>query len=191
MDIAGVVSGGLGLLVALIAFWRTMKRESPQLASGIGGVLIVYNLQGDADYLLCDLTFSNLSDSGNSIIEYGLSLGPPYEASTRPVHYGETVFGESVLEPALGSPFSPDKLALKEKQLEWLSNPVNLLPHESRIGYVGFPLPSIPKDIVKGVPFVLWIVPSEGKPISIHVDLRTMQWTAIEGGIAMEKDVVV
>ena len=55
-----------------------------------------------AQYLLLEVGISNLSDAANSVVEYGLVLGPPYNTSTRPIHHSETPVGETVLEPAPG-----------------------------------------------------------------------------------------
>ena len=148
---------GISLLIAsintaivIITLRRSSARQQPNLVAQIIRWSIVYSAGGTADYLLLEVTISNLSDVGNSVVGYGLAVGPPYNDSTGPVEYNQTPLGETVLLPSAGSTFTPDPLALRKMRLKHLSNPVNVPPHESNIGWISFPLPSVPPHLVKG-----------------------------------------
>ena len=57
-----------------------------------------------------------------------------------------------------------------------LATPVNLPPHSSASGFIGFPLPSIPRSIVKAVEYSLIVMPSEGQPALIPLILGEYDW---------------
>ena len=183
MDVATLVISSLAIVISLSAIilsagalWRTVRRQRPRLEGILGDVSLVYGADESTEFLLTHLTLMNQSDVGTSIVEYGLILGPPYNNSTMPIYYSETDLGESILEAPSGSPFGPKRLALYETHLEWLANPVNIPPHESRSGWIGFPLPSVPKDIVKGVPYEFYIRSSEGESTLVDLDLNEKEW---------------
>ena len=171
----------VALVVRIASLRRTSARQKPRIVVEMLRWMFVYGKHGKADFLLIEIRASNGSDLANSIVEYGLVIGPPYRDSIGPVHYSKTQAGETVLDPTPGSRFRPDPLALKGISLDFLSNPANLPPHESRIGWVAFPLPSIPVEIAKGVPFLLWTVLGEGDPVVTQVDLSTGDSVVIDG----------
>lgn len=179
----GIFLGLVGTCIAVLTFLRIVRRQRPNLAVETAHWIIAYGLERKADYLLFEVAATNRSDVGNTILEYGLVIGRPYNTSTRPIHFSETALGETILEPAPGSPFSPGRIALKNVRLDHLANPVNLPPHEARIGWVGFPLPSIQAENVQGVDYWLWVVTGEGRPVVLEVDLRTAEWTKMHGEV--------
>lgn len=199
MDVDWIARGlaGASLLIAIVgtslkvgAMFRSLTRQRPKLTGTIANCLLTYGLGERADYLSIEISISNLSDTPNSVVEYGLVLGPPYNTSTRPINYRETTLGETILEHSPGSDIRPEPLALKGMQLEFLSNPVNLPAHETRIGWVGFPLPSVPAEVAKGIPMVLWAIAVEGEPLVLGVDLTEFVFERIPGGLPGEQAVV-
>ena len=117
-----------------------------------------------------------MSDMSNSIVEYGLIVGHPYSVSRIPIHYSETKLGESILE----AEDMQKRLAVKKTRFDWLVTPVNLLPYSSASGFIGFPLPSIPRSIVKNAEYALIVMPSEGQPALIPLILREYDWKTTE-----------
>lgn len=179
--IAGFLVAAIGVGAGVVSLRRSITRQRPNLAIDAARWMLVYGLDIRVHYLLVEINISNLSDVSNSILEYGLVLGPPYSTSVQPIHYSETRLGETILEYSPGSRFRPDPLALKDIHLDFLSNPANVPPHESRSGWVGFPLPSVPAEIAKGVPFFLWVIASEGDPMSLRIDLSDPNSEVIRG----------
>ena len=165
----------------MVSLRRSVTRQRPNLLGDMVHWMIVYGLDERAHYLLIEINISNLSDVANSVVEYGLVLGPPYNTSTRPIHHSMTLLNETVLEHSPGSEIRSEPLALKGIHLDFLSNPVNIPAHESRIGWVGFPLPSVPAEVAKGVPFFLWAVANEGKPLMLEIDLSESDYEVIQG----------
>ena len=145
--------------------------------------MLVYSLDNKADYLLLEIDVTNLSDVANSVVEYGLLLGAPYNTSTRPIHYSKNSADDTVLEYSPGSEIRPEPIALEGTRLEFLSNPVNIPAHETRAGWVGFPLPSVPAEVAHGIPFLLWVVASEGDPFVLEVDLAERDYEVVQGGV--------
>ncbi len=166
---------------------RSASRQRPNLQGDVAHCMFSYATDDRAQYLSIEIAISNLSDVANSVVEYGLLIGAPYNTSVRPIHFSETPFGETVLEPGPGSEIRPDPLAIKGVKLEFLSNPLNLPAHESRIGWVGFPLPDIPADVAKAVIYGLWIVASEGDPLLLPIDSSTFDYEVI--GCVSSEDV--
>lgn len=190
MDVDWVARGIaiVSLLVAIVgtgarvvSMRRSATRQRPNLQGDMAYWMLVFGPDNKAHYLLIQVNISNLSDIANSVVEYGLVLGPPYNTSTRPIHHSKTSFDETILEYGPGSEIRPEPLALKDIQLEFLSNPANIPAHETRSGWVGFPLPSVPAEVVKGVPFFIWVVASEGKPIVLEIDLSESSYDVIQG----------
>ena len=190
MDVDWIARGiaAVGLLVAIVgagtgvaSLRRSARRQRPNLVGKMAHWMLVYGQEHKAQYLLLEVGISNLSDAASSVVEYGLVLGPPYNTSTRPIHHSETPVGETVLEPAPGSDIHPEPFALKGMRLEFLSNPVNIPAHETRIGWVGFPLPAVPAEVAKGVPFFLCAVASEGTPLVLEIDLSETDSEVIQG----------
>ena len=179
--VASLLVAIVGTGVTIVSLRRSANRQRPSLTGHMAHWMVAYGLDIKADYLLIEINVSNLSDVANSVVEYGLALGPPYNTSTRPVHYSETPLSETILMPSPGSEIRPGPLALKDIHLDFLSNPVNIPAHESRAGWVGFPLPNIPAEVVKGVPFFLWAVVSEGQPIVLDIDLSDSDSEVIQG----------
>ena len=179
--VASLLVAIVGTGIRIVSLRRSATRQRPSLTGYMDHWMVVYGLDSKAHYLLLELNISNLSDVANSVVEYGLELGPPYNTSTRPVHYSETPLNETVLMPSPGSEIRPGPLALKGIRLDFLSTPVNIPAHESRAGWVGFPLPHVPAEVAKGVPFFLWAVVSEGKPIVLEIDLTESGYEVIQG----------
>ena len=171
----------VGTGARVVSMIRSATRERPNLQGDMAYWMLVYGLDKKAHYLLIEVNISNLSDMANSVVEYGLLLGPPYNTSTLPIQHSKTSSGETVLECGPGSEIRPEPLALKDIQLEFLSNPVNIPAHETRLGWVGFPLPSVPAEVAKGIPFLIWIVASEGKPLVLEIDLSDSSSEVIQG----------
>ena len=167
-SIVGTVGGILGVF----SFARTMKRQRPRFSITIDRPGILYGEHNKAEFLVIDTTISNLSDVANSIVEYGLIIGRPYSVSTEPIHYSENELGESIIETADMS----KRLAVKRTRFDWLETPVNLSPHSSASGFIGFPLPSIPRKVVKSIDYTLIIIPSEGPPSLIPLVLDIFDW---------------
>jgi len=171
-SIIGAVGGGLGIF----SFARNMKRQQPDFRIKTDNPGILYGEGNRAEFLVVDTSISNRSDIANSIVEYGLIIGRPYLDSVPPIHYSINNLGESVLETV----DMAKRLAVKETQFDWLETPVNLNPHCSASGFIGFPLPSIPRDIVKAIDYTIIIVPSEGKPLLLPLLLDTFEWHIAE-----------
>ena len=130
LGVIGIFIGLVGTCIAVLTYLRTFRRQRrPNLAVETAHWIITYGLEGNADYRLFEVTATNRSDVGNTILEYGLVIGHPYNTSTRPVYYSETALGETILEAAPGSTFSPGRIALNNVPLDHLANPVNLPPH--------------------------------------------------------------
>ena len=179
--IVGLLVSIVGTMTIVVSLRRSATRQKPKLFGQMSHWMVVYGLASKADYLLIEINIANLSDMANSVVEYGLELGPPYNTSTRPIHHSKTRFNETVLEPGPGSKIRPKPLALKDIRLEFLSNPVNIPAHETRAGWIGFPLPSVPREVVKGVPFFLWAVASEGKPWVLEIELSESSYEVVQG----------
>jgi len=133
---------------------------------------ILYGEDDKAEFFVLDTTISNLSDVANSIVEYGLIIGHPYSVSTEPIHYSENELGESILETA----DMIKRLAVKNTKFDWLETPLNLPSHSSASGFIGFPLPSIPRSVVKSIEYALIIMPSEGQTSLIPLILDDYDW---------------
>lgn len=166
------IIGTIGGILGIFSFARSIRRQRARFNIKIGRPGILYGEVDKAEFLVVDTTISNLSDVANSIVEYGLIIGHPYSISTEPIHYSENKLGESVLETADMS----KRLAIKKTRLDWLETPVNLSPHSSASGFIGFPLPSIPRKIVKSIYYTLIIIPSEGPPSLLPLGLDTFDW---------------
>ena len=166
------VIGTLGGTLGVFSFLRTIKRQRPRFRVTTNMPWILYGEEEKAEFLGIDTTITNLSDVANSIVEYGLIIGYPYSISTEPIHYSENEVGESVLETA----DMTKRLAVKNTKFDWLETPVNLAPHSSASGFIGFPIPSIPRNIVKSIEHALIIMPSEGQPSLIPLILDTYDW---------------
>jgi hypothetical protein len=166
------IIGTVGGILGVFSFARTIKRQRPRFNIKIDRPGILYGEVNKAEFLVIDTTISNLSDIANSIVEYGLIIGHPYSVSTEPIHYSENKLGESILETADMS----KRLAVKRTRFDWLETPVNLSPHSSASGFIGFPLPSIPRTIVKSIDYTLIIIPSEGPPSLLPLGLDTFDW---------------
>jgi hypothetical protein len=172
LAILASIIGTVGGILGVFSFARTMKRQRPRFNIKIDRPGILYGEANKAEFLVIDTTISNLSDVANSIVEYGLVIGHPYSVSTEPIHYSENKLGESILETADMS----KRLAVKRTSFDWLETPVNLSPHSSASGFIGFPLPSIPRKIVKSIAYTLIIIPSEGPPALLPLGLDTFDW---------------
>lgn len=166
------VIGTLGGILGILSLSRTIKRQRPRFRVTTDMPGILYGEDEKAEFLVIDATISNLSDVANSIVEYGLIIGHPYSISTEPIHYSENEVGESVLETA----DMTKKLAVKNTKFDWLETPVNLSSHSSVGGFIGFPLPSIPRNVVKSIEYALVIMPSEGQPSLIPLILDLYDW---------------
>ena len=57
---------------------------------------------------------------------------------------------------------------------------MNLPPHSSASGFIGFPLPSIPRDVGKTVEYALIVIPGEGQPALIPLVLGEYEWKTAE-----------
>jgi len=156
----------------MFSFARTMKRQRPRFRVTTSMPGILYGEDEKAEFLVIDTTISSLSDVANSRVEYGLIIGHPYSLSTEPIHYSENEVGESVFETA----DMTKKLAVKNTKFDWLETPVNLASHSSANGFIGFPLPSIPRNVVKSIEYALVIMPSEGQPSLIPLILDNYDW---------------
>lgn len=166
------IIGAVGGVLGVISFFRTVRRQRPRFSITTESPVLVYGQDEKAEFLVFDATISNLSDMANSVVEYGLIIGHPYSISTIPIHYSETELGESILETADMS----KRLAVKRTRFNWLGTPVNLPAHSSASGFIGFPLPSIPRDIVKAVEYALVVMPSEGQPSLEPLVLDMYDW---------------
>lgn len=177
--IVGLIVAIVGAGARVFSLRRSASRQRPNLLGDIAHCMFSYGSDDRAQYLSIEIAISNLSDVANSIVEYGLLIGPPYNTSTRPIHHSENALGETILEYGPGSEIRPKPLALKGIKLDFLSNPLNLPAHESRIGWVGFPLPGVPADVAKAVIYVIWIVASEGEPLMLTVDSSNFDYEVI------------
>jgi len=175
-NILASVIGFVGGILGIISFFRTIKRQRPRFSITTGSPVLLYGAAEKAEFLVFDATISNLSDVANSIVEYGLIIGHPYSVSQTPIRYSETQLGESILE----TEDMTKKLAVKRMRFNWLATPVNLSPHSSANGFIGFPLPSIPRNVVKTVEYALIVIPSEGQPALIPLVLGEYQWKTAE-----------
>jgi hypothetical protein len=170
--ILAAIVGTTGGILGAVSFTRTIRRQRPRFHVTIDRPGILYGEDEKAEFLVIDMTISNLSDVANSVVEYGLIIGHPYSLSTEPIHYSENDLGESVLE----TPDMTKRLAVKNTNFDWLETPVNLSSHSAASGFIGFPLPSIPRNVVKSIEYALVIMPSEGQPSLIPLIMDSYEW---------------
>jgi hypothetical protein len=175
-NILATILGIIGGLLGIFSFIRVVKRQNPKFNITTKSPAIIFGSKEKAEFLIFEATISNLSDLANSCIEYGLIISHPYSISTPPIHCYETRYGKSVLETEDGQ----KKHAIKGKKIKWISTPANLAAHTTDSGFIGFPLPSIPIDIVKAVEYTLIVMPSEGQPQLIPFFLNDLIWETSE-----------
>ena len=170
--ILGVIVGTVGGILGAVSFTRTIRRQRPRFDVTFKEPGTLYGEDEKAEFVVIYTTISNVSDVANSIVEYGLIIGHPYSLSTEPLHYSYNSLGESVLETT----DMAKRLAVQNTKFKWLETPVNLSSHKSTSGVIGFPLPSIPRNLVKAIEYALVIIPSEGQPSLIPLITDIYEW---------------